>query len=93
MKLRHLAGLTLVVWYLMLPPQRLDGIDTLARRSQWIRFQDYDTMADCISAKNQLNSRAEKGSVEAPLEFTTRQLHQYAAADCVPSSDPGLESK
>jgi hypothetical protein len=48
MNLRHTAALTLVGWYLMVPPVESDkSVRPELPLSQWIQSKSYDTASEC----------------------------------------------
>ncbi len=65
MKTRHAAALTLVGWYLMIPPVKLLPnsdpslplgvhsfvVETDAPLGQWLQIDSYDTVASCTDGK------------------------------------------
>ncbi len=74
MKLRHVAALALLGWYLMIPPQSLDGkrvLDDLPL-SKWDSALGFDHAEVCASTSNRLQKEASHtGHLGA---FTLEQL-------------------
>jgi hypothetical protein len=93
MSFRHIAGLALVGWYLMLPP--MGSVESrrdpstgfyVAYSTQpldtWEIAGSYDTAAQCREAVEQAN------------QLTRQNCRQCSAvASCIASDDPRLKSK
>ena len=47
MNLRHAAALALVMWYLLIPPNKRQRFDASAPQSKWTVFSAYRTREDC----------------------------------------------
>lgn len=102
MKFRHTAALTLVGWYLLVPPIVMDGekaqVDHAMPLSQWDRGgRVYDTESDCEETRDKLREIAEShknwigpsGSVAAANDRYVLLTNQR----CVSADDPRLKSK
>jgi hypothetical protein len=77
MNLRHYAGLTLIAWYLMLPPP-----DMIGRRLSYEPLPDWRLLDEFDSERECRQTRA-KLIEQMPLT-------EIDTARCVPSNDPRL---
>jgi hypothetical protein len=85
MRPRHAAALSLVGWYLMVPPMALDGRpDTAAALPKWTLLHSYDTASDCEKAYRKWMTDRKRSSVKELLA----QL-----AGCYATDDPRLKPK
>jgi hypothetical protein len=93
MSFRHVAGLALVGWYLMLPPmgsvesRRIPSTGFYVAYSTqplniWEIEGSYDTAPECRTAIEQANQLARQSCPESP-----------AVASCIASNDPRLKSQ
>jgi hypothetical protein len=89
MNLRHAAALALVSWYLMLPPTNFDGIDLSAPLTKWSIYQEYDSHRECVAAWSELQNQM---TPDAQLQFPSKRLRQFKAAQCRPSKDSDVNS-
>jgi hypothetical protein len=92
MNLRHMAGIALVGWYLMVPPMADDGVsvDTKAPLSDWYNMKPgFASKQDCEDTKAKMISLHPHPS--SPDEQLRHEGAQ--AALCVPSDDPRLKGK
>ena len=62
---RHAVALTLVGWYLMLPPVHDGQPDTQAPISAWTVFCKFDSAAACQEWKLRLETRARRSGLPA----------------------------
>ena len=101
--LRHAAALTLLGWYLMIPPlnqnHRLPP-DTSAPLSSWTQWSAYGSAAQCRDAKVKLAEALSKGSMAA-AKSQMKNIPEYPGSFdlyaakilrglCVESNDPRL---
>ena len=84
MKLRHVAALALMSWYLTLPPTTLNGVDISAPLAQWSIYQEYDSYRSCVAGWSELQNQTKP---DTQLQFPPKQLRQFAAARCVSSEE------
>jgi hypothetical protein len=93
MSFRHVAGLALVGWYLMLPP--MGSVESRRNPSTgfyvaystqplntWEIEESYDTAAECRTAIEQANQLARQSCPECS-----------GVASCIASKDPRLKSQ
>lgn len=94
MKLRHIAALALVGWYLMCPPLRFEHpehpsdagkIFLNASLAQWDIQGSYDSADKCESAK--VKFQAQQHSWMMPDPVSAQRLNM---AMCVATGDPRL---
>jgi hypothetical protein len=106
MNLRHAAALTLVGWYLMMPPDSTvpHSVDSTAPISRWSIITDFDSADTCKQALTELQK---KNSDPAKLDATgrLRRFKKRQPADpelarervdhvaCIASDDPRLKPK
>ncbi len=96
MKLYHVAALSLVGWYLMVPPwSGPDKFDEKAPLSKWDQDSAYDTAATC--EQDRLTNVYTAGACVALMSATdsaratVRFNHdRFLAGRCVSSDDPCL---
>jgi hypothetical protein len=88
MKLRHVAGVTLVGWCLIVPPvsQPNQTLETNAPFSQWVTIETYDTAAAC---KNELAKLTAVISGNINLSLVQRRA---ISAKCLAADDPRLHA-
>jgi len=94
MKLRHVAMLTLVGWYLMvLPPVATPKagnnlVDSEAPFSKWMTIGSYDTTRECNEVWK--NTERTRGAVETALPEKSDAFVKGAveAACCIATDDP-----
>jgi len=87
---RHLAGLALVGWYLMVPPEVGNGppiIQYQAPLTEWFRAQTLDSEKAC---RERLRGWS---TVKGPFENANQQrvADQFQHGRCVPSDDPRVK--
>ena len=93
MKLRHAAALTLVGWYMMMPPPPSypgGPVNTSIPLSKWNMTASYDTAKECEKYRSIL-----QGLLANPEtgEKTKDHTPRGDAAVCVASDDPRLKEK
>lgn len=91
MKLRHAAALTLLGWYLMIPPIQPDGtVDSDAPLARWRIEGNLNSSASCEAMRDSLRGTTAlaRGAQEPPVEVELAADHQ---AVCVATDDPRLE--
>jgi len=103
MTTRHAAALTLLGWYLMLPPieqrsSEMSYVNTEAPLGKWTINTAFDRADACENAKLKgLRERwADKDRpVEAnmPKNFNQSLLNAFALSQCVATDDPRLMQK
>ena len=77
MKLQHCAGLTLIAWYLMLPPPDMIGRRLLFEPlSDWKLIDEFDSQSECRQMRAKL--------------IEQMPLTEIDTARCVSSNDPRL---
>jgi hypothetical protein len=99
MKLRHVAALALVGWYLMLAPPYQDssghvGLGYGAPLSKWINLRAFETADQCEvykpiarkSLKSQIDAQSNKTADYWPEVFGS-----FATTQCVATDDPRLK--
>jgi hypothetical protein len=88
MELRHIAGLTLVGWCLIVPPvsQPNQMLEKNAPFSQWVKIETYDTAAAC---RNELAKLTAVVSGNINLSLVQRRA---LSAKCVAADDPRLHA-
>ncbi len=104
MKPRHAAALTLVGWYLMLPPAT--GQKTSTPISEWRITASYDSAAECEIAKAKGLDEAIKAyrhpqaaieKYNPPEKMSSVEIQtlgwQFANDACVSTDDPRLKGK
>jgi hypothetical protein len=101
MKLRHAVALTLVGWYLMVPPagRTTTKAGLAVPLSQWITVGAFDNAVKCESGKRKglplvekrIKKDAEKAGV--PAHDSDVQLLAQSLLRCVSSDDPRLKGK
>jgi hypothetical protein len=96
MRLRQVAALALVGWYLMVPPW---PVRTSAPLGQWTIVKSFDTATDCEAelsrqqaAAKVLTKRVLQNSAQAPKETAEFAAHWHWAT-CVATDDPRLTEK
>jgi hypothetical protein len=89
MKLRHAAALSLMGWYLMVPPptgpQAWNVKDAPGFRfpSQWVVEETYDTAAECKAARDQMQAKAR--------DTIDRMEHDFMVKENIRDFDEGNE--
>ena len=91
MKLRHVAALALVGWYLMLPPMVGNHTDTSAPLSSWRMTGSYDAAIDCRKELEDSIRDSYKALKDPHLPFTRSASLQFLDAACVATDDPRLK--
>jgi hypothetical protein len=90
MKLRHAAALTLVGWYLMVPPGASDGrLDLQAPISRWEIESSYDTADDCQGVIDGM-VRLYPTLKEEGVGLTKAQALLTLNGKCIATDDPRL---
>jgi hypothetical protein len=98
MKTLHAAALTLVAWYLMVPPlvNAPYKVDTEAPLGDWKVYQTFDTAEQCNKSLSSAQAKYEH-TASAPLgtiEHGTRAFAlQMVFAQCISSDNPNLKVK
>ena len=82
---RHLAGLALVGWYLMVPPSSGGKLDTKAALSQWISQGAFDRADDCESAR--ANGAMSNGGSGTSSQEIKNLREMFAHGQCIASDD------
>jgi hypothetical protein len=103
MRIRHVAALALVGWYLMLPPPPTDSSDSErammgnakvllgAPLSLWAVYDSYDTAIECRRARDKLKGQVnDYGDVDVFLKRSTGAEQMKYFAECIASDDPRL---
>jgi hypothetical protein len=91
----HIAALTLVTWYLMVPPlvNAPYKIDTEAPMTSWKVYQTFNTAEECRRSQSSAQSKYQH-TATAPSGTIQRGTRAFALqmvfAQCVKSDDPGL---
>jgi hypothetical protein len=91
----HIVALTLVAWYLMVPPlvNAPYKIDTEVPLTNWKVYQTFNTQEECkksqssAKAKYQHTATAQSGTIQRGSRAFALQME---FAECVSSDDPGL---
>jgi len=88
MELRHIAGLTLVGWCLIVPPvsQPNQVLEKNAPFSRWVTIETYDTAAACTSVLAKLTAVI-SGNINPSLV-----QRRAMSAKCVAADDPRLHA-
>jgi hypothetical protein len=93
MNARHAAALTLVGWYLMLPPIPGGKLDETAPLSRWEIQNTYGTQTDCQSSLSLIVTEA-LAELQTPMADEKKQLIRRSSfGTCVAEDDPLLKSK
>jgi len=92
MRLRHVAALALLGWYLMVPPIELSPsgervFNFNAPLSQWYRWDYYDTARECWYVDRDLFERSQSILRIDPLDDAA---NAYLEAQCIATDDPRL---
>jgi len=98
MKLRHAVPLTLIGWYLMVPPliPNTHEINKSAPLSQWMIRRTFPHNAGCEATKYQLRKRALAAEVEFSHHGRRGNPDLYCIpcnAECVAIGDPRLKGR
>ncbi|MDO8431390.1 MAG: hypothetical protein Q7S58_03170 [Candidatus Binatus sp.] len=91
MKSRHAAALTLVGWYLMMPPADTKvGLLLDAPFSDWRVVESFDTAAECKASL-----KAKRNGVKIPevSKNWPNDVPTVAFWECIATDDPRLKSK
>jgi hypothetical protein len=92
MKLRHVATLALVGWYLMLPPFDDDPDIPTKPLSVWHSSGAYDSAAACETAKEDIERKTANFSLSHPnSKSADRDASRWSNAQCIASDDPRLK--
>ena len=95
MKLRHVAALALVGWYLLCPPMRFDHLENPSDRpriflnaplAEWDIQGRYDSAQECESAKVEFQAQRRFGTI--PDLVAAQRLNMAA---CIATADSRLE--
>jgi hypothetical protein len=87
---RHAAALTLVGWYLMMPPKIAGHYRLNAPLSQWTHVSSYDSADDCenlVTTGKLIWESNPKAMADA------EQTKAMAETQCVSTDDPRLKDK
>jgi len=95
MKLRHVAALALVAWFLMMPPPRTVGdhfeTNFYAPLSKWTKLRRFDLQSQCETTREAYQKKPTGNLVimlgAAEAQATTK------ASRCVASDDPRLKEQ
>jgi hypothetical protein len=94
MKLRHAAALSLVGWYLMLPPARFHKDTSLppspdyeAVFSKWNTVGTFNTVSECKAEMSRRQREADR------VENTKVEKAWKGVFQCIASDDPRLKEK
>ncbi len=93
MRLRHVAVLALVGWYLMVPPwNRLvpSDPDPQAPLNEWTDVASFDTVAECNGAIAEHDKKAL--AALGPIG-SNRHTTPWDFAKCIATDDPRLKKK
>jgi hypothetical protein len=104
MKPRHAAVLTIVGWYLMLPPLRLEGpasdpntpveVDTKAPLSKWKIVLGFDTAKECYDypdhMRKLLREKEANPNSEKAKGADAMAKYWFDRAQCVATDDPRI---
>ncbi len=94
----HVAALSLVAWYLMVPP-KVPGtgqINPSAPRSQWIIRRTFPREEGCLTARDRLRTEGQNRiATKARGVSGGGQLRWCVgcSAECVATDDPSLKAK
>ena len=95
MKPRCVVAMTLLGWYVLIPPT--NGNLTLnlnAPLARWIKYKSFESLHDCVLGAAELTQRgAGDRNIRPGLEFTNLRLRQFGEALCVSDTDPRLAEK
>ncbi|HEY6419222.1 MAG TPA: hypothetical protein VIX59_09480 [Candidatus Binataceae bacterium] len=93
MKLRHLAALALVGWYLMMPPPRTVGdhfeTNFSAPLSKWTKIRSFDLQSQCESVRESYQQKPTGNLIN--LLGATQAQATTKASQCVATDDPRLK--
>ena len=87
---RHMAALTLVSWFLVIPPNTNLSRQWEVPLSQWQVYKTFDTGKECVSNLMDIQSRIIHDYKGKSLPLSTRPL---VLGQCVASDDPRLKGK
>ena len=99
MNFRHVAALTLVVWYLMLPPATNTLVfNPSAPLSEWHINDTYYTPSECEEDCTHVRERAAQRLQNSPARWPERDIAKamnvlFGNAQCIRSDDPRLTKK
>jgi len=98
---RHYVGLvTLLVWYLIVPPAgptipSMPGAGTMVQPTaplrQWWHIQSFDGEADCLSRQKQLQTNPPPPSASTSPEARSLIHDQMNNSMCISGDDPLLK--
>jgi hypothetical protein len=92
MKLRHAGALSLVGWYLMVPPTKnVNQIDPSIRLAKWVVLRAFDTADACNEAQDQLRYRVSRLNLRVPVASAASEAAEFS--QCIASDDPRLRGK
>jgi len=100
-KFHHAAALTLVGWYLMVPPQISDSplkFDYNAPLSNWKIGSSYDTAKDCENGKWAIFEPFLRTLLKAPpsqgkFDALNRLMTRAGSNECISNDDSRLKEK
>jgi hypothetical protein len=99
MKLRHAAALSLMAWYLMVPPRipNTGEVNKSVPLSQWIIRRSFPRNQGCEAAKDRLQKQglANQAEVDAMGRRAPHNPEFHCVlcqAQCVADDDPRLKS-
>ena len=95
MNYNHIVALTLVTWYLMVPPlvNAPYKIDTEAPLTSWKVYRTFNTSEECRRSQSSAQSKYQHTATatSGTIQRGTRAFAlQMVFAQCVKSDDPGL---
>jgi hypothetical protein len=97
MKTGCVAGLSLVAWYLLVPPsvrRSSPPVDLDAPLSKWSLFSVHDSAAECEQGLVAFYKVAKTELVANPADERDRiQFYQLENSQCIASDDPRLSQK
>ena len=89
MKLRHAAALTVVGWYLMVPPFRDKEYDAKAQLSDWSIVKEFDTEKGCKDYPAHLEKLLNEGHHGDGNVRVNKAL--FDKAQCIAGDDPRVK--
>lgn len=99
MHIRHAAALSLIGWYLMVPPfvPNTHEVNKSAPLSQWTKRRTFPKNEGCEAAKERVQKAglAHQAQIDAIGRHRNHNPELHCAlcqAQCVPADDPRLKS-